>query len=151
MIATLIKYLFTLFGAVMLAGTFYLSQDTRAFLASAVQAEGTVIELVRSHKTYRPVIRFTDRHDQTVEFTSSAGSNPPSYAVGEKVAVLYLPEKPHTAEIDDFFMIWGGLIILGILGVVFFLIGAGLFIASLRRQRTASRGRTAAARTRGSR
>ena len=137
MIATLIKYLFTLFGAVMLAGTFYLSRDTRAFLASAVQAEGKVIELVRSHKTYRPVIRFIDRRGQAVEFTSSAGSSPPIYAVGEKVAVLYLPEKPRNAEVDDFFVIWGGLIILGILGIVFFLIGAGLFVATLRRQREA--------------
>lgn len=136
---TLVKYLFTLFGAVMLAGTFYLSRDTRAFLASAVQAEGAVIELARSHKTYRPVIRFIDRRGQAVEFTSSAGSNPPSYAVGEKVAVLYLPEKPHIAEVDDFFMIWGGLIILGILGVVFFLIGAGLFVATRRRQGGAKR------------
>lgn len=137
MIATLVKYLFTLFGAVMLAGTFYLSRDTRAFLASAVRAEGTVIELVRSHKTYRPVIRFIDRRGQSVEFTSSAGSSPPSYAVGEKVAVLYLPEKPQNAEVDDFFVIWGGLIILGILGIVFFLIGAGLFVAARRRQRDA--------------
>lgn len=60
---------------------------------------------------------------------STAGSNPPSYSKGQKVEVLYLTTEPQNAKINDFFSIWGGSVILGGLGGVFFLIGSGIILA----------------------
>jgi len=53
-----------------------------------------------------------------------------SYDKGEKVEVYYLPSKPRRAEINGFFSLWGGTTIVGVLGVVFFLIGGGMIVAT---------------------
>ena len=105
---SIIKYLFTLVGMGMLLGTFFIYDNTRSFLSSAVKAEGTVIELVRSRSsdstTYRPVVRFS-LNGQQLEFTSSSGSNPPGYSRGEKVEVLYTPTNTQDARINSFFSV----------------------------------------------
>ena len=79
---SIVKYLFTLVGALMLIGAAVWFQSTRSFLAAASQAEGTVIELqpVRGDgsTTYRPVVRFEDGRGQMIEFSSSASSSPPA-------------------------------------------------------------------------
>lgn len=127
---SIIKYVFGLLGIAMLVGTFFLYRSTEAFLATSMKAEGSVVALVTSRSndstTYRPVVQFTTQDGQAVEFTSSSGSNPPSYNKGERVEVLYSPTAPQEAKINGFFSLWGGAVILGILGGVFFLIGAGI-------------------------
>jgi hypothetical protein len=127
-----IKYIFTLVGIGMLTGAFLLYNSTNSFLKEAVTAEGTVVELVRSRSsdstTYAPVIHFIDGTGETVEFTSSTSSNPPSYSEGEKVEVLYLPSRPQEAKINSFFSLWGAVVIVGGLGGVFFLIGAAIIL-----------------------
>lgn len=135
---SIIKYLFTLVGMGMLLGTFFIYDNTRSFLSSAVKAEGTVIELVRSRSsdstTYRPVVHFS-LNGQQLEFTSSSGSNPPGYSRGEKVEVLYTPTNPQDARINSFFSVWGSAVILGGLGAVFFLIGTGILLAGILKDR----------------
>jgi hypothetical protein len=129
---TIIKYVFTALGLCMLVGAFFIYRSTSGFLASAQTAEGTVIDLVASRSsdstTYRPVVRFVTDDGRTIEFTSSAGSNPPSYSRGETVPVLYTPKTPEDAKINGFFALWGGVTILGGLGAVFFVIGAAFFL-----------------------
>lgn len=128
-----VKYVFTLVGVGMLVGVFLIYKSTSAFLAEAVKAEGTVVELVQSRSsdstTYKPVVHFINQNGQEIEFMSTAGSNPPSYSKGQKVEVLYLTTEPQNAKINDFFSIWGGAVILGGLGGVFFLIGSGIILA----------------------
>ena len=137
-ILSIIKYLFSLVGLGMLVGAFYLYSNTRAFLETAAKAEGTVTELVRSRSndstTYRPVVRFSQNGHQ-FEFTSSSGSNPPGYSRGEKVEVFYNPANPQDAKINSFFSVWGGPVILGGLGGVFFLIGAGIILVNILKSR----------------
>ncbi len=132
-VLSIIKYLFTFLGLAMLAGTLYINEDTRSFLAKATKTEGTVVQLVLSYsnhsRTYHPVVRFTERNGQTIEFVSSIGSNPPGYSEGEKVEVLYLPAEPYKARLNSFFSLWGASIIVGALGGIFLLIGCGFFLA----------------------
>jgi hypothetical protein len=144
-VVAVIKYLFTLFGIAMLIGTFYISEDTRSFLSEAIKTEGTVVRFDDSWagrsnfsqhtRVYRPVVRFTDRNGLQQEFISSSGSNPPGYKEGEKVEILYLAKEPQNAMINEFFSLWGGSTILGGLGVLFFLIGGGIFIFPLLKKR----------------
>lgn len=129
-----IKYVFVVVGVGMLAGTFFLYRNTTAFLGEAKIATGTVVELRQSRSgdadTYRPVVRFSTQEGEDITFTSSAGSKPPAYSKGEKVEVLYPPSLPAQARIKGFFSLWGAPAILGGLGSIFFLIGAGFFLVA---------------------
>jgi hypothetical protein len=127
------KYLMALVGAMMLAGAGYWVLNVRDFIAAADRTEGVVIALRRQHSsnstTYVPVVRFQLPKRQ-IEFDSGGGTNPPRYSIGEKVPVLYLATNPYQAKIDSFFSLWGGSVILGGMGSVFFLIGAGTMLAT---------------------
>lgn len=138
-VIAIVKYVFTAVGAAMLAGAFLLYQNTRTFVEDATRTEGTVVELVESHSsdstTYRPVVDFTTSTGETIRFTSSSGSNPPSYSVGEKVALFYLADAPQQAKVDGYFSLWGAPTIVGGLGSVFFLIGAGVMLVPMLKRR----------------
>lgn len=130
----IVKVVFLLIGLAMLAGTAMLVQNTRQFLQTARHAEGEVIQLVESRSsnsssyTYAPRVTFTDDAGVVHTFTSGTSSNPPSYDVGETVDVLYEQGKASSAKLNGSFSLWGGAIILGILGGVFTLIGGGMVV-----------------------
>jgi len=130
----IIKYAFTTVGLALLIGALFWYQNVKTFIAGASVAQGTVVELVRSQSgsdspTYRPVVRF-NANGRAVEFVSSSGSNPPSYSRGEKVEVFYQPSKPQNAMINGFFSLWGGPLIVGGLGAVFFLVGGSILVVT---------------------
>ena len=138
------KYLFVLLGAGMLIGAIAWHLSTRHFLASASRTQGTVVALLPryssndSSPTYAPVVRFNDgSHD--IQFTSPSSSNPPSYNIGATVPILYQESNPYNAKIDSFFSLWGGSLIIGILGGIFLLIGGCLIYVPLRRARADDR------------
>lgn len=135
----IIKYVFITIGALMLAGAFYFYQDRQAFLKKAETVQGTVVELISKRSdnstTYAPVVSFTTKAGNKIEFTSSVSSNPPSYSEGESVEVLYDPEEPKDASINGFASLWIGPLIFGILGTVFFLIGFGIILFGILKQR----------------
>lgn len=131
-VLSIIKYTFGLVGLGMLAGAALLGSQRHAFIEQAARAEGTVVNLVG---TYRPVVRFTDHTGEEVEFMSAASSDPPSFSKGEKVQVLYPRSQPRKAEIDTFFTLWGGVVIIGGLGCAFFLVGFTMLAVSVLAQR----------------
>ncbi len=130
------KNAFSIVGILLLTGTFFMYESTNEFLKTSITAEGKVIDLLQSRSssssdnsiTYKPLVRFIEKKGTKIEFTSSTSSNPPSYHVGEKVEVLYNPESPNNAKIKGFFSIWGGVTIVGTIGLVFFIVGASIFI-----------------------
>jgi hypothetical protein len=138
---TIIKYLFLGIGLIMLGGAIYLYQDKQHFLKNAEVAQGTVVKLILSQSnnsmTYRPVISFTTKGGEEVEFTSSVGSNPPSHNEGERVEVLYDTKFPNQAVINGFASLWVGALILGGLGFVFFLIGISMILYPYLKQKKA--------------
>jgi hypothetical protein len=141
----IIKYTFTLVGIGALAVALWLYRDTSIFLGEATRAVGMVVDLERSQSSdsttystvYRPVVRFTDGTGVEIKFTSSTGSNPPSYSRGERVEVLYLPSQPQKARINGFFSLWGLSLIFGGLGALFLAVGTGLtLVGALKTRRT---------------
>jgi hypothetical protein len=111
--------------------------QTRLFLAGAHEVPGEVVELKRewSHggdsdetETYRPVVVFKTRTGRQERFESMASSNPPSYAVGEQVRVLYHPQLPLPPRIRAFGDLWFPAVLFAGLGLAFTAVGAGLLI-----------------------
>lgn len=121
--------LFLLIGILMLF-------SRRELLAEGVRAEGEVIRLVGSD-TMAPVVRFNAEDGRTVEFESSASSNPPAFEVGERIEVLYPSGKPGRAVINGFFSMWGAALIGGGLGLLFVLIAGVTWVVGLRAARRA--------------
>ncbi len=123
------KIIFLGAGIGMLIGAGFVYQNTYQFIHSASIAQGQVVELMHSTSdssekgVYNPKVRFQTNEDQVILFTSSSGSNPPAYAKGEIIEVLYPPRNPEEAKINDFFPLWGDVLIMGFIGGVFTFIG----------------------------
>ncbi|NGP88423.1 DUF3592 domain-containing protein [Fodinibius halophilus] len=113
--------------------------ETSNFLDKAISTQGTVTDMVvrrsSDSRTYSPAIQFADSRGNSYEFVSNTSSSSPSYSRGENVDILYLPSDPQEAEIDSFFSLWGGPIIFGGLGFIFFAIGGGLIIYPIIKKR----------------
>jgi len=129
------KFIFILVGIGLLLGSFFTFRSTSSFLNGSTNAEGTVVKLNQSRAnnnnsiTYTPVVRFINQNNESIEFISAVSSNPPSYAIGQKDEVLYRPENPQKAQINSFFSLWGVSFILGVMGLVFSLIGFAIIFA----------------------
>lgn len=87
----LVGVVFLVVGLAALGLAVRFGMDTRAFIAGAARADGTVIELVAgsddSSTTYRPTVRFTAADGREITFTSSTGSSAPSHREGDVVSV----------------------------------------------------------------
>lgn len=116
-------------GVVTLAGSVYTFIDTNDFLLRSVRAEGYVVEIDKEKGTrfgsalpsplyYRPVVRFTTDAGESVEFTEDLFSGTPLYHAGQRLPVLYIPDVPGDAKIEDFHSLWGMTATLAIAGVI---------------------------------
>ena len=138
----IIRNIFILVGVSLLIGSYFIYQNNKSFVSEAILTEGTVVDLQRTRSSdsnsyhYRPVVLFTIKTGESIEFISSTGSNPASYTKGEKVEVLYDPSDPQSARIKEFFSLWGTTVILGSMGAVFFLIGGIMLIVTRLKNRT---------------
>jgi hypothetical protein len=119
--------------------------NTHSFVATAISAQGTIIDLVLRSSTdsegysssvYHPVVKFTDRSGEPTVFEANAGSNPPAFSKGQQVEVLYNPQKPNSAMINSRFELWFFPIIFTSLGFTFTLIGGIVLIKSFPRLRS---------------
>jgi hypothetical protein len=106
---------FVLIFAVLLASFAVLQANMVARLQSAgLRAEGQVVNLKGEYSSsshggsysYYPIVRYRTATNVAVEFKDNIGSNPPSYRVGDKVTVLYLPDSPRTQVMIDRGAFW---------------------------------------------
>ena len=137
-------------GLIFLAVAGFLLVSDRGFSDRAVRTSGVVVDLVRhvdrdrdrnrsSSVSYSAVIAFRAEDGRRHEFSETVRTNPPRFAVGDTVPVLYDRRQISHATVDDF---WGrrGLstIFLG-MGAIFTLLGGTLLVIDLRRRRKVSR------------
>ena len=125
-------------GIAMLIGGIFVYRSNQQFLQSSLKSTGTVTGLDLKQSTdsssYYPVVQFRTLENQVINFTSSAGSNPASYQVGETVEVNYNPTNPTSAKINDFMSNGFSVLILGFIGTVFTYSG-GIFLSNIIRFR----------------
>lgn len=106
--------------------------NTLLFLRVSVAETGTVVSNVRvdqrdsdGHITtnFTPEFTFTGADGKTYTVTSATSSNPPEFAEGQTVRVLYNPMNPGTARIDSFEQLWFAPILAGTFGIVLASVG----------------------------
>ncbi|KLN62063.1 hypothetical protein WH96_00520 [Kiloniella spongiae] len=134
----ILQYIFLCVGLITLSTTGIWSYTTLEFVNNARSTQGTVTDLIQSRSSsssstrnsyvYRPKVTFRTETGEDITFQSSTGSNPPAYARGENLNVLYDPENPQNAKISDTLSLWLGPIILGIIGFIFSVIGIGFSV-----------------------
>jgi hypothetical protein len=130
-------------GAIFLAlGVYFFSQEL-GFLQRAEKLTGTVTDNVASTSyqnehystDYCPVVDFQTQEGRNVEYTSDVCQAPPNYAVGQKVTIYYDPKDPNAIQMPDKYGgQYAGVFIPGIIGIVFLLIGLGMYWAGVLRR-----------------
>lgn len=113
------------------------------FVSKGVEASGVVTALERgrsgSHSsrrkksgrgTYYPVFEYTTASGETHGARHNIGSKPPSYKVGERVDVIYIPGMENKARIKSFGSLWGMAIGFSAFGLVFALLGGAIISGS---------------------
>ena len=108
------------------------------FLSVATRTQATVVEMVDHHgdsgTSYAPVYVFRDVAGQEQKVSSRCSSYPPSYQVGDRINVLYVPGFSRDSQIESFFEMWGWKAIIGGIGLVHSLIGIVLLFVSRKRK-----------------
>jgi hypothetical protein len=102
------------FALIFAAVAAALALSTRRFVATAVHADGVVVAILHEQEFEGatigtevgfPVVRFETTHGPR-ELKSTIGSDPPAFAVGERVVVLYPPGKPKEARLGTFWQLY---------------------------------------------
>lgn len=131
-VLSLITYIFTLVGLILLGVAAWMWWDTTKFVEQSREAEGKVVDLEThgssGERYYHPVVEFATPEGERYRFVSSFGSRPPAYDVGETVTVLYPQGSPREAKIKSFGSLWLGTTIAAGIGAIFLIIGTGLFL-----------------------
>lgn len=144
-------------GLAMLVGALFWLVHQRRFVASASHAQGKVVDLARrqsnrsssgsnhsSSSTWAPVVIFATPDGREHRFVSSTSSNPPAYDRGEQVDVLYQAGTPESGIINGWFSLWGGISIIGGLGLLFVAVGIAVTLvrrSGVKRKRLMKTGR----------
>jgi hypothetical protein len=124
-----------------LTGWGYVTVKNKLDGTSFVKTEGTVLKMrevpsnENSGVTWAPVIKFKDNAGNEHMMESSVSSDPPAYKIGDKVPLLYPEGKPKEAFIDSFMEKWFTPIMLGVAGVVMFIVSIWMVFSAFRRSK----------------
>ncbi|MEV3854710.1 DUF3592 domain-containing protein [Streptomyces sp. NPDC050095] len=126
------------FGALFLGIGLLLGGSSASMVSGGEHARGIVVDLewsAGSDPVAHPVVAFTPAGGEPVRFTSSMGSSPPAYDLGERVDVLYRADDPGDAQIDGFVSLWLLPLVFGGAGLVILVIALAFAVARRRRSR----------------
>jgi Protein of unknown function (DUF3592) len=122
-VVTLVLGLTALLGGLLLllGLTPYLYVRQKKFLRKAVEVTGVVVDFRAGSSggggtMHHPVVEFRTEDGEVVEFASPYGQNPPAYRVGQRVPVLYDPDRPETAALRSFASLWLACLVTALLG-----------------------------------
>jgi hypothetical protein len=96
-------------------GTRHFGRDALYLRAHGVRTTGIVLSADTG-----PLIEYTTNEGRTRRFQSHVASNPPKYAVGDRVPIIYNPVKPSRAKINSFSGLWFVTSLLGGFGLLCF-------------------------------
>ena len=122
-------------GSFLIFVTMLICYGQIAFITKSKIAQGTVVKVEYSESIYKgrvvitdwPTIEFTVSGERTITFKPNETFSDIHYFMGQKVDVLYLPEKPSEAKIDSIMSLFGPSMLIGVIGAT--LIGFPLYLA----------------------
>jgi len=128
----LVGVIFIATGAVMIGLAIFFFSRTRRFLRTAVEATGTIVELVESSGSeggtaYSAVVEFQTADGRAVRWEESMASNPPVGRKGDQLLMKYDPADPNKARVAKATRMWFMPALFGGLGGLFF--GVGVVLA----------------------
>lgn len=135
--------IFSLFGLLSLVGGMFFAYRQYTFSQTAKTTTGTVVDVKKSVTnrvgkpdkiSYTPYVTFEDATGTLVEF-KAASSNPPGYSMGQIVPVLFDPNAPEKAYINNFSQRWLPAVLMAGFGLFFGSIGGGIFLYRYRRRK----------------
>ncbi|WP_051218455.1 DUF3592 domain-containing protein [Nocardioides insulae] len=135
---TLVGAVFGVAGVVLVVVTAVLGWRTWSWQSDADRVEGSVVAL-HEHRdddgslTFRPEVEYT-ADGEIRRFTSSTGTNPSAYDVGEDIEVAVDPDDPGDARLTGWTAYLPPLVT-GVLGVAFTAVGGGLLVLRRRTRR----------------
>jgi hypothetical protein len=112
----------------LFGGGVYFAAFQAELLLHGERAAGVVVELERGTSSttrgggapgWFPIVTFETADGRTMRFRHRTGGNPPDYRTGDRVPVVYLPDAPENALIDEPVRNW-------LLPVILLVVGAGL-------------------------
>ena len=127
-------------GAAFLLVAAGLTIHSGVLLIRGVHVTGTVVKLIPSTDSkgnvmYTPVFNYTARNGATYMAVTNFSSNPPDYAIGQSISVLYEPGHPESATPESFGALWFLPVFFGGFGIC--LIAAGWAFRAFLRVRSA--------------
>ncbi|MFD2549672.1 DUF3592 domain-containing protein [Sphingobacterium suaedae] len=133
--ADMIHGMLVLLGLILLVFGVRLFATSRQFLKNGIKTHAVVRDNLSFESNsrnstsilYAPLLAYEVNGKETT-YVPNARSNPPAYAIGEHIAIVYSPRNPQHARIISFWGIYLGSNILFILGWPMFLLGAGYFL-----------------------
>ncbi len=131
-----ILYAVLLLIGLVLAGFAYMFyKKTQNLIQNGIIVEATVIDLIASRgsksTTYKPVFEYYDISNNRRTFTSTIGSSPPSFKVGEKATLIYNPANEATIKVVGYWGLYRWTIILLAIASPMIIIGGGYFLYTM--------------------
>lgn len=130
--------LFMIMGMGTLTALAMAEINSQNFAARAASTMGVVVDLRvidnSDGDTYMPVIEFAAQNGEQYRIEASFSSSPPRFSIGDTVEVLYPPESPYEGvlAVDNSVFTNPMFLIIGIVAIVFGVIGMGGLIAWVR-------------------
>jgi hypothetical protein len=108
--------------------------ETVHFIRASSRTVGTVISYASARNSdggamYLPVVEFTSPGGNTIRFTSTVASNPPTYKIGEQTDVLFLRRNPQAAKIKSFCEMWLVTFVLSVISFACLITAILIFLA----------------------
>jgi len=121
-----------MFGAIALLVGILFAIFTAISVGGSTSASGTVIGFTTADKGISyPVVQFPANF-APITFTMSYSSTNEPYKVGDRVGVLYSPDRPSAARVNSFFSLWYFPVFMLGAGGVLLLVGLGLLLLARR-------------------
>ncbi|WP_433832145.1 DUF3592 domain-containing protein [Flavobacterium anhuiense] len=124
------KYGFCIIGLVLLVQALIVFYEKISFIEKANVAQGIVLDSSSNDKTFAA---FTTKGGKQITFSSY--NNFGGYDAGKSIEVFYDPENPYNAKINSFSVLYLGVLILALMGSVFFVTGFSFFRSDFLKQK----------------
>ncbi len=120
-------------GIGLIAYAVQMMQVTNRLAEGGVKTMATLVEIkkttdINGMDMFQPIFEFADSSNQTIRYNYEQISSPPTWAVGQKIPVVYNPKNTAEVKLDKGLDLIGVPTILFLLGLVLVLLGLRHFL-----------------------